>query len=196
MSSPWSENEVNILHDKWPYYTSKQISKKFLDRSPQAVREKAHREGIETQGFTRHDEIKDKPDNVVIPDDKEWEDLAPSTRHYYRNRDKGIIEEKNERRNKRKESLYIWYNTIKRENGCNICDENEPCCLVFHHIEENNKEYNISEMVARGHGVEKIREEMNKCSILCANCHRKWHNGLIEKELSKPNTNFEYRLVS
>lgn len=54
------------------------------------------------------------------------------------------------------------------------CGESEPCCLSYHHTEDN-KEGNISDMVNRGYSLTRIQAEIDKCIILCLNCHAKLH---------------------
>jgi hypothetical protein len=62
--------------------------------------------------------------------------------------------------------------------GCAICGEKEPCCLDFHHLRD--KEF----VVSAGVDVSKERlfDEIDKCVVLCANCHRKLHAGIISLE--------------
>jgi hypothetical protein len=57
------------------------------------------------------------------------------------------------------------------KDGCSICKEKEFACLDFDHID--NKDYNISSMINRRYSLDKIKKELKKCQILCANCHRK-----------------------
>lgn len=69
-----------------------------------------------------------------------------------------------------------FVNSFKKE--CAVCHESEQCCLDFHHIDKSDKEFNIAEK--RGSLSKKaIEKEINKCVVLCANCHRKLHAGLI-----------------
>ena len=44
----------------------------------------------------------------------------------------------------------------------------------FHHV-KGNKENNISAMMNQNLSFEQIKEELDKCIILCANCHRELH---------------------
>jgi hypothetical protein len=37
------------------------------------------------------------------------------------------------------------------------------------------KRDDVSRLVARGFARERIRDEIEKCEVLCANCHRKEH---------------------
>ena len=61
----------------------------------------------------------------------------------------------------------------KAKRGCCRCRENDPVCLDFHH-HIGKKENNIGTIL--GHwSEERIFKEIEKCEVLCANCHRKLH---------------------
>jgi len=63
-------------------------------------------------------------------------------------------------------------NRVKTKFGCKKCGYNEhPMALSFNHIDPSIKFKNISTMVHEGSGIHKIKEEMKKCEVLCANCH-------------------------
>lgn len=72
------------------------------------------------------------------------------------------------------------YKEYKSTLFCAICGEKETVCLEFHHKDANKKDMSVAEM--RSHSFEKILEEIDKCVILCANCHRKVHAGLVQLE--------------
>lgn len=72
----------------------------------------------------------------------------------------------------------IRINEYKASCGCAKCDEREPVCLEFHHLDPSEKDFVISTSATRSW--EKVEAEMLKCVVLCANCHRKVHAGLIE----------------
>jgi hypothetical protein len=61
------------------------------------------------------------------------------------------------------------------------CGETESCCLSYHH-ESGDKTGNISDMVNRGYGITRIQKEIDKCIVLCLNCHAKLHSRQREKE--------------
>lgn len=75
----------------------------------------------------------------------------------------------------RRASLRKWLREYKTELHCNRCPENHPSCLDFHHKDPKEKELLLSKVVAAGWGKAKILAEMEKCEVLCANCHRKEH---------------------
>jgi hypothetical protein len=70
-----------------------------------------------------------------------------------------------------------FIDTVKASGGCIYCGESEPCCLDFHHKDSKEKEYEISQLVHRK-SLTKLKIEMEKCDIVCANCHRKLHRGI------------------
>lgn len=68
---------------------------------------------------------------------------------------------------------------IKEAGNCALCPENQAVALDFHHVNPDEKEMSISELVKSG-SRKRIDAEILKCVILCANCHRKLHAGLLE----------------
>lgn len=50
--------------------------------------------------------------------------------------------------------------------------------LDFHHLDPTQKDFSFSDNVNRSW--EKIKEELKKCILVCANCHREIHAGLID----------------
>lgn len=55
---------------------------------------------------------------------------------------------------------------------CIDCGNNDIRVLEFDHLPEFKKEYNISDMLRSSLSIDSIELEMNKCEIVCANCHR------------------------
>lgn len=63
-----------------------------------------------------------------------------------------------------------WLNKIKMERGCAVCGYcAHPAALDFNHI-QGDKKFAVSQdpKVA----MHKLLAEINKCEVLCANCHR------------------------
>ena len=71
-----------------------------------------------------------------------------------------------------RERRYKEFLKLKESLSCIICGESDPACLGFHHLNNSQKEYQISDLVM---SKEKMREELKKCVPVCANCHRKIH---------------------
>ena len=76
-------------------------------------------------------------------------------------------------KNKYKENR-DWVNTLK--DKCSICGYNKnKAALEFHHP-DNNKECNVNSLAKRAiKNRERVLKEIEKCELLCANCHREIH---------------------
>ncbi len=63
---------------------------------------------------------------------------------------------------------------------CQVCGY-ERCieALEFHHLDPTQKDFGISH---KGYtrSWEKVKEEVDKCILLCANCHREVHAGKLQ----------------
>lgn len=139
--------------------------------------EAKERAGLRTysQGENGGVDIQPKPDSVTIPDETDWVDLTPQQRWYYRNRRHRInVKER------RREDLREWFSRLKRDQfTCNQCDESRAAALDFHH--PDSKQNGISQMVNHGYSKRRIREEIDRCTVLCANCHRREHADDIKR---------------
>lgn len=47
--------------------------------------------------------------------------------------------------------------------------------LDFHHVNEAEKDLTVSRLISEGYGTPRVYQEIERCEILCANCHRKHH---------------------
>lgn len=70
---------------------------------------------------------------------------------------------------------YLYISQYKVERGCRDCGEKHPACLDLHHRDPSQKKERISKLAAENASMERIKAEMGKCDVLCANCHRKHH---------------------
>ena len=63
---------------------------------------------------------------------------------------------------------------------CSICGYNKYLgALEFHHLNPEAKDFSISQK-ANTRSWEKVKEEINKCILVCSNCHREIHGKLFE----------------
>lgn len=72
----------------------------------------------------------------------------------------------------RKKQLYTDY---KAERGCLHCGEKDPVVLDAHHRDKATKHKLLTRTgkVITALGIADLVEELAKCDILCANCHRR-----------------------
>jgi hypothetical protein len=90
---------------------------------------------------------------------------------------KGNKEKANKKSSKGNQERRDWFNSIKEQFQCVKCEEKYTACLDFHHIDPKTKSFTIASSVnGLKESKEKILEEINKCVVLCSNCHRKFHH--------------------
>lgn len=69
-----------------------------------------------------------------------------------------------------------WELLIEKMGGC--CQECKKeyhfSCYDFHHLDPSKKEYSIGS-VLMNYKIEDIEKEVDKCILLCSNCHRIIH---------------------
>lgn len=61
---------------------------------------------------------------------------------------------------------------------CCLCGESEDCCLEFHHMDKDTKCFSIGKIPYNA-TLDDVKKELTKTICVCANCHRKIHNGII-----------------
>lgn len=58
------------------------------------------------------------------------------------------------------------------KNPCVECGESDPVVLELDHLDPTEKTSNVSDLMNRSR-MELLMEELAKCQVMCANCHRK-----------------------
>lgn len=61
----------------------------------------------------------------------------------------------------------------KQEKGCMDCSENDPVVLEFDHRDPATKLFAIGDARRLGWSLDKLMREIEKCDVVCANCHRR-----------------------
>lgn len=92
-------------------------------------------------------------------------------KHYLENKE-DYLERTKKARKKRNEERELY----KSSKSCKICGETRWWVLDFHHRDPSKKEFNIGQISSRS--MHKMKKEMEKCDILCSNCHRDYHHKL------------------
>jgi hypothetical protein len=105
---------------------------------------------------------------------------------------------KRRRANVRQRNRRFIYGYLQ-DKFCKDCGDARWQVLEFDHINPEDKKYEISQMVSSSHSIKTIQEEIDKCEIRCANCHKlktmsqldlyknEWEiNSLIDYEVTHP----------
>lgn len=80
-----------------------------------------------------------------------------------------------------KRRALIKEKAIQYKGGkCSICGYDKYIgALEFHHLNPNEKDFGIGQK-GFTRSWEKVKEELDKCILVCANCHREIHAGIIQ----------------
>lgn len=63
-------------------------------------------------------------------------------------------------------------------NACSCCGYDRCVqALEFHHVDDTTKEFGISES-GETRSWERIKQELDKCVLVCSNCHKEIHAGV------------------
>lgn len=71
-----------------------------------------------------------------------------------------------------------YFKSLK--TSCAKCNENRYYLIDFHHIDAEEKEICLSQIVKKTWSLKRtikaLEEESKKCICLCSNCHREFHH--------------------
>ena len=90
--------------------------------------------------------------------------------HYRQNRDLY-----KQRAIEAKARFIAWLRTLKDGKSCEMCGESHPATLDFHHRDPSKKTFTIASGGKRVGSRRQVLAEIEKCVVLCSNCHRKLH---------------------
>lgn len=155
----WSEIEKNILKEKYPTAESIELLSREIKRSTRAISHEAARLGL-----SRGRQPSNKP--------KEKNYRKETDKKYYEENKKIIYTNKVKRLKRKKEKLLGILGGKCSKCGYSRC----TAALEFHHT--GNKEGHVAHIL-KNSSEEKALKEVKGCILLCANCHREWHNGGI-----------------
>lgn len=86
---------------------------------------------------------------------------------------KNYVKQKYEERKETVESLKVEY-------GCAKCGDKRGYVLDYHHTDPSVKEATIARITSNNNHMDTIQQEIDKCVVLCSNCHREYH--FLERE--------------
>jgi 5-methylcytosine-specific restriction endonuclease McrA len=96
-------------------------------------------------------------------------------RRTYSDRAAYIVKAVSKRRKKLREMARLY-----KGGKCMLCGYSKYLgALDFHHLYPSKKEFGLS-MQGLTRSWEKIQVELDKCILICANCHREVHAGITQ----------------
>ena len=110
---------------------------------------------------------------------KDKEKKKERDRKYYLAHREELKEKQKKKDLKRHKEIRKWFFDYKSTLKCEKCFERDPVCLDFHHIDPDKKEITIARAIQTRWSKTSILKEIEKCIVLCANCHRKLHASIV-----------------
>jgi hypothetical protein len=77
-----------------------------------------------------------------------------------------------ERKKLRREALYTRLKAFLEVHPCIDCGEADVAVLEFDHV-RGKKKFGVADMASRGISWSEIQNEIAKCEVRCANCHKR-----------------------
>ena len=75
---------------------------------------------------------------------------------------------------KNKKKARVNWQKFKATLSCEMCGQNHPATLDFHHTVKDKSNKKINQLTKVG-AYHLAKQEITKCAVLCANCHRIHH---------------------
>lgn len=120
------------------------------------------------------------------------EKAAYNSRYWKENKDR-ILEAR--KKGKYREKSLVYFKNRRLENKvkalaildcrCSKCGFDEPGALHFHHTDPSTKEFEIMKLLSSCRKIDwdRVKQEISKCVLLCANCHLLEHCSWVTKDV-------------
>jgi hypothetical protein len=76
---------------------------------------------------------------------------------------------KNEQTKRRRNIIRLFIINFLKSTSCKNCGIDDWRVLEFNHIDRNTKKFNIAD--GGKYSISTVKAEIEKCEVLCANCH-------------------------
>jgi hypothetical protein len=76
---------------------------------------------------------------------------------------------------RRQSEIRQWIFELTATLKFSRCPETHIAVIDFHHKDPTKKDIGLSKVAKWGWSKERILKEIEKCIVLCSNCHRKLH---------------------
>jgi len=103
------------------------------------------------------------------------DEVRAYNREYYRQNREKLLKNQAEKNKRFAEKRRKWLVEYKKNLECVRCGESHPATLTFHHKDTSDKSFEIGNALRLGVSLKRLSKEIEKCEVICANCHAKEH---------------------
>lgn len=102
--------------------------------------------------------------------------MRKNSRKYYKTNKERMVAQIAENKAARVAENLTKLKLYLANNPCSVCGEGRLPTLDFHHRNPEDKDGNVTKILNSGYSWEVVLAEIEKCDVLCANCHRILHS--------------------
>ena len=107
---------------------------------------------------------------------KKW--CSNSCRQKWRYKNDPVVKDRNTYTEQKARGYSNKWKALEYKGGkCQTCGEDRPATLCFHHRDPSKKSFNLDGRTFANRKWEFVKEEVDKCDLLCHNCHHMIHYG-------------------
>lgn len=93
-------------------------------------------------------------------------------RNHYKNNLNYYLRKAKKRNRVLREEAISYIGSYLLSHPCVDCGENNVLVLEFDHRDRADKQFEINKIVRSRHSLSSLVDEISKCDVRCANCHR------------------------
>lgn len=122
--------------------------------------------------------VSDFATNNTKPDGLNWQCRTCQSayfKEYYKNNKKKHVSRVRVVNERTRQKLHEFLAAYFENNPCVECGEDNILVLEIDHINnksKNGKAFSMGEARRNGISLRKVKKELERCQVLCANCHR------------------------
>jgi hypothetical protein len=92
---------------------------------------------------------------------------------HYKNNKRYYLSKAKKRNILARKAVFEYIGSYLSQHACVDCGEDDILVLEFDHRDRNEKTSEISKMIRQRISMKRVAEEISKCDVRCANCHRR-----------------------
>ena len=108
---------------------------------------------------------------LLMPNKDKQKQKECAAKHYLAHKEQMIAKAAANNKVARERNI-AFVNEYLATHPCVDCPESDPIVLEFDHV-RGKKHKEVSDMAQKAYSIKTIEEEIAKCEVRCANCHRR-----------------------
>jgi hypothetical protein len=99
--------------------------------------------------------------------------LRQNSRRHYQGNKRAYLKRNQKNNPLQRNTNRLFVMQFLLEHPCVRCGQSDPVLLEFNHIDPATKTANVCDVIHSRASLTRVRDEIGKCEVLCANCHQR-----------------------